>query len=75
MTGPLDQTREDLKASYDLAFQTIRELMKDLSRYDNLRVGLRLGYNLGIRKRYTTLFEDENPRTGERKDAGSWNNF
>lgn len=74
--GPFDQTREDLKPSYDLAFQTIRDQVKDLSQYNNLRVGLRLGYNLGILKRYTTLFQDENPNNpGERKDADSTSSF
>ncbi|MES2963934.1 MAG: RDD family protein [Bdellovibrionota bacterium] len=74
--GSFDQTSEDLKPSYDLAFQTIREQIMDLSAYDNLRVGLRLGYNLGIRKRYTTIFQDENPKNpGERRDAGSRSNY
>jgi uncharacterized RDD family membrane protein YckC len=69
--GPFDQSREDLKPLYDLAFLTIRDQVRDLSPYNNLRVGLRLGYNLGIRKRYTTLFQDENPsKPGERRDAG-----
>ena len=74
--GSLNQTREDLKPLYDLAFQTIRDQVKDLSPYNNLRVGLRFGYNLGIRKRYTTLFQDESPgKPGERKDSGANNNF
>jgi hypothetical protein len=74
--GPLGQTKEELKPSYDIAFQTIRDQIKDLSQYQNLRVGLRLGYDLGIRKRYLTLFEDENPsKPGERRDAGSSSNF
>jgi uncharacterized RDD family membrane protein YckC len=74
--GPFDQSKEDLKPVYDLAFQTIRDQVRDLSPYNNLRVGLRLGYNLGIRKRYTTLFQDENPsKPGERRDAGSNTNF
>lgn len=68
--GPLTQNREDLKPLYDLAFQAIRDQIKDLSPYNNLRVGLRFGYNLGIRKRYTVLFQDENPsKPGERTDA------
>lgn len=74
--GPLGQSKEDLKPLYDLAFQTIRDQVKDLSPYNNLRVGLRQGYNLGIRKRYTILFEDENPcKPGDQKDAGSNTNF
>jgi hypothetical protein len=74
--GPLGQTKEDLKANYDLAFQAIRDQIKDLSQYNNLRVGLRVGYDIGIRKRYNTLFQDENPANpGERKDSGSRSNF
>ncbi len=74
--GSLNQKREDLKPLYDLAFQTIRDQIMDLSPYHNLRVGLRFGYNLGIRKRYTTLFQDENSsKPGDRKDAGSNSNF
>lgn len=74
--GTFDQTKEDLKPSYDLVFQAIRDQIKDISQYNNLRVGLRLGYNLGIRKRYTTLFLDENPnKPGERKDAGSHTDY
>lgn len=76
VAGPLNQTRKDLKPLYDLAFQTIRNQIKDLSPYNNLRVGLRFGYNIGIRKRYTILFQDENPSNpGERRDAGSSSNF
>ncbi len=74
--GPLDQTREDLKPLFDLAFQTVRDQIKDLSSYDNLRVGLRFGYFLGIRMRLMTLFQEENPsHPGGRKDAGSSSNF
>lgn len=74
--GSFEQSREDLKPAYDLAFQAIRDQVKDLSHYDNLRVGLRLGYDLGIRKRYLTLFQDESPsKPGERKDSGSNSNF
>ena len=74
--GPLDQSDQDLKLLYHLAFQTIREQQLDLSQYNNLRVGLRMSYNLGIRKRYRTLFQDENPsKSGDRKDSGSDTNF
>jgi hypothetical protein len=72
VAGPLGREREDLRPEYDLAFQAIRDEIKDLSKYNFLRVGLRMGYNLGIRKRYLTLFQDENPiKPGERKDGGS----
>jgi hypothetical protein len=74
--GPLSQTKEDLKPYYDLAFQAIRDQIKDLSQYNNLRVGLRVGYDIGIRKRYHTWFQDENPANpGQRKDSGSRSNF
>ncbi len=74
--GPIDQTADDLKPRYDLAFQAIRDQIKDLSAYNNLRVGLRLGYDLGIRTRYITLFQDENPsKFGERREAGSNSHF
>lgn len=73
---PLKSGSKDLKNEYDLAFQAIRDQMKDLSKYNNLRVGLRLGYNLGIRRRNITYFQDEDPkRPGERKDSGSNNDF
>lgn len=71
VNGALGQTREDLRPLYDLAFQTIRRQLPDVAKYSTLRVGLRLGYNLGIRKRYTTVFQDEHPTAGERTDAGS----
>lgn len=73
---PLNASRKDLKSEYDLVFQAIRDQIKDVSKYDNLRVGLRLGYNFGIRRRYITMFLDEDPNNpGERKEAGANNDF
>ncbi|MEI7489182.1 MAG: RDD family protein [Chryseobacterium sp.] len=74
--GPFNQSKEDLKPLYDIAFQTVRDQLKDLSQYNNLRVGLGMGYDLGIRKKYIILYQDENAQIpGERKFTGSHINF
>ncbi len=68
--GHFDTTEDDLKAAYDEAFRTVREEMPNIKEYDKINVAMKVGYDIGIRKKFKTMFETEDLKSGERKRVG-----